>query len=1207
MLERLAQRSSIICLQEVHGTKEEMNKAFHLWHKDWDWYISAGTKRRTGGCVTFVRKGTFVNDATISPTAHVPGRALELHVVRNMESLAIWNVHNYDIPIDAVTAMVDKILLQKTAAQSQPLERAVFVTGDWNFRCRDDTQQSLIAPSGPRDRCDGSVLPTQARWERALGTLVEYEQPDVTHFWPRSMTCSRIDRTYGSLHGWILRNLDVRSHVVDDPKRLFDTGLSDHAPLVTSLAWRPPAKRREIPISKVVAKSKAFRQYHDELWSQIDLRTLGPAERWETHKTVIRMAGDAARKKLFDDDLDNKEVKALALSSIARAVWQNNVTLAKRLIQQSPLAASHIEVVLRVTGSAEVELRNPLDFQKTVEASQRAILDDRRVREETARGNARTEKTKSKCNGRIRGIVRLAKLWSPFDRRLTLTGIRIKTIKSDAGSLDEAFVIARGDRQVGEALANGWENVFANVRNIDEEAAKRYLDQWSAKYDFSRCKIPTSASYQSFLDRARHSTTGPDGIPYAAWQNTNGQGAITLYQLGEDIACGLQPGLSYNSAVTIFAPKGDDRFDAEEITREAETTRPLSLKNDDNKTIAAVYNSAIAPVISENMVDVQRGFIPGRQSCQNIVDLDSAGRAFGMEGEVSFSNLHGPHLCPLLAFYDFAAAFPSLIQRWMFLVLTAIGMPAGIFNVVEANYFFVDTHTTVGQRIVFLFLVRCGVLQGCPLSGTLFAISVEPFLRHMRYEVQNKGGGIVRACADDVGIAIVSINTLLQAKLVFDFAELFSGLTLKPKKCQLIPVCAVVTPELEVKVKGWLTDLIPDWAAFTIASAGKYLGLWLGTLTSDKQFASASDKWRKRAVAIADTHCSGVVAAHLYASRALPVLGYISQFVVCDEKTARRERYELHHLLHFAQSSMPEVVMHNIWMLNGPKMPAVRVFTLASLARAAHSTLRNWRPNYDWLKGKAEEFVPGKSYVNGCVSPACFDSPAIVDTLRWADGGFVGTLFGLPRNSFVYKLQPLLCEAAREAKLRIVASRLPAQTTFSELIRKRCVDADITPIVGKIISRNFGVEISAETWPRMKALLQGTSVHFATIVLKTWFNSWATTARFHDARCPHCVFGCPDAEDDLKHYVACNRLWSIVRVVFKDSAAGSLEDHLILADATQEKLQRLVVAFHTFHAVRGEHIATVRAVGRTRRLRDAPEAARLFLAEANAIVVRFGF
>ena len=148
---------------------------------------------------------------------------------------------------------------------------------------------------------------------------------------------------------------------------------------------------------------------------------------------------------------------------------------------------------------------------------------------------------------------------------------------------------------------------------------------------------------------------------------------------------------------------------------------------------------------------------------------------------------------------------------------------------------------------------------------------------------------------------------------------------------------------------------------------------------------------------------------------------------------------------------------------------------------------------------------------------------------------------------------------------------------------------------------------SAETWPRMKALLQGTSVHFATIVLKTWFNSWATTARFHDARCPHCVFGCPDAEDDLKHYVACNRLWSIVRVVFKDSAAGSLEDHLILADATQEKLQRLVVAFHTFHAVRGEHIATVREVGRTRRLRDAPEAARLFLAEAYAIVVRFGF
>ena len=52
----------------------------------------------------------------------------------------------------------------------------------------------------------------------------------------------------------------------------------------------------------------------------------------------------------------------------------------------------------------------------------------------------------------------------------------------------------------------------------------------------------------------------------------------------------------------------------------------------------------------------------------------------------------------------------------------------------------------------------------------------------------------------------------------------------------------------------------------------------------------------------------------------------------------------------------------------------------------------------------------------------------------------------------------------REATLRVVASRVPVRTTFSNLIRNRCVDANITPIIGKIIWRNFGVEISAACW-----------------------------------------------------------------------------------------------------------------------------------------------
>ena len=94
-------------------------------------------------------------------------------------------------------------------------------------------------------------------------------------------------------------------------------------------------------------KSQAFRQYHDELWSDVETKHMGPMERWAPHKTIIRMAADAARIKLFAENLDNKEVKAIALSSIARAIWQNNASLASRLTLQSPLAASHVRIVAR--------------------------------------------------------------------------------------------------------------------------------------------------------------------------------------------------------------------------------------------------------------------------------------------------------------------------------------------------------------------------------------------------------------------------------------------------------------------------------------------------------------------------------------------------------------------------------------------------------------------------------------------------------------------------------------------------------------------------------------------------------------------------------------------------------------------------------------------------------------------------------------------
>ena len=125
---------------------------------------------------------------------------------------------------------------------------------------------------------------------------------------------------------------------------------------------------------------------------------------------------------------------------------------------------------------------------------------------------------------------------------------------------------------------------FKVEKPFDEKRATRYLERWAVKYNFAQCRTPTSQSNQNFLRRVRHTATSPDGIPYSAWENTHGQGAATLFLLGDEISCGYQPALTFNPSMTLFPPKGDDEFDSEDITREATATRPLSLKNCDNKT-----------------------------------------------------------------------------------------------------------------------------------------------------------------------------------------------------------------------------------------------------------------------------------------------------------------------------------------------------------------------------------------------------------------------------------------------------------------------------------------------------------------------------------------------------------------------------------------------------------------------------------------------
>ena len=107
---------------------------------------------------------------------------------------------------------------------------------------------------------------------------------------------------------------------------------------------------------------------------------------------------------------------------------------------------------------------------------------------------------------------------------------------------------------------------------------------------------------------------------------------------------------------------------------------------------------------------------------------------------------------------DIAAAFPILAHEFIFIVLRAIGAPLTLYNYVVALYL---DNLAMDRSGKVWFLVLAGVLQGCGMSGSLFALCFDPILRMLEASVDLKKKGLSRGCADDVGVVVRQLSCFL--------------------------------------------------------------------------------------------------------------------------------------------------------------------------------------------------------------------------------------------------------------------------------------------------------------------------------------------------------------------------------------------------------------------------------------------------------------
>ena len=86
-------------------------------------------------------------------------------------------------------------------------------------------------------------------------------------------------------------------------------------------------------------------------------------------------------------------------------------------------------------------------------------------------------------------------------------------------------------------------------------------------------------------------------------------------------------------------------------------------------------------------------------------------------------------------------------------------------------------------------------------------------------------------------------------------------------------------------------------------------------------------------------------------------------------------------------------------------------------------------------------------------------------------------------------------------------------------------------------------------------------------VIKGWCNGWATSRRYHEAVLLPCLFGCPNEQDNLAHYLICPHLFAIWRYLVGDVSDMPLTRWGVDSPCVP-CMQQIACVFSGYHAVR---------------------------------------
>jgi hypothetical protein len=362
----------------------------------------------------------------------------------------------------------------------------------------------------------------------------------------------------------------------------------------------------------------------------------------------------------------------------------------------------------------------------------------------------------------------------------------------------------------------------------------------------------------------RHDTApGPDGICYSAWKAAGKDGLSVLLQLITDMWNGAPAPPSFRRSLMVFLPKTDA------VALTPDELRPLSLCDVDYKVVMSCINHRLALLLPDFVDDRQRGFMRERLGLDNLLLLEAASMVAARSGAVS----------PVLCFLDIAAAFPSILHDYMIKVIYKFLGNHPLAHMIHSMYQDNKCDMIIRGTTHHGFDIHCGVRQGCPLSGTLFALCFHPIVVHLSevmYRQSMHLGFNIFAYADDLACILWEFwRQLATFALGLSTIASGAGLHINWRKVQLVPLHR--HPDLD-DFRRRLSATRPAWSTATISLQAKYLGIITGPAATDKITMQAPlQKYIERCRFIGRLGLGWVRAAAMHNIFALPVLSYVAQ------------------------------------------------------------------------------------------------------------------------------------------------------------------------------------------------------------------------------------------------------------------------------------------------------------------------------------------